>query len=758
GTQKYTQDATYTAQYTAIEDIVTGGDKPSGYVTVTFDKGLQGEFAEGAETTYYVNPEKEVDLTSKAPTVTANTGWKHTGWDQNLGTQKYTQDATYTAQYTAIASNLPVIPYIPSDSTNPTNENDNNLPKKDENGNSVDLSDYTRVAFTVSPSGSGLLTLDNVSGQEVISALVKNGTLWSNIKMPITEGMNNNAFWYWNTIDDKSVKNGDVRIAKFVKDGDDITNDNTPLPTGFFSVSIVKGNGISDNNLFSKTYAVKANSTLSALKFPELTSENGYKDPKWNVENPWSQNITGDVKFIASAVSSNFDSSSIKSWSINTQPSKLTYSEGETLDLTGLVITLIDNNGNEQDITVDDFVTYGISSAPGNGTSLSISNTSNPIVISKVGLRDIVTDNITVSESTTQPFDSEQIADIEFVKDPTKMVYTEGENPTLDGLQINLTDNNGNSVTIGKNQLTEYGVTIDPFEATVLGLDDNGRYFVASVQGLDANGITRILTANSSSPITVIEKPVDPIIPPEPEPEPLPPYIWEWILTPSEEFVEPEVDDIPEGTHFAYLKGYPDGTIRPDGFVTRAESAQIIATLRGLNLNNSSQPGFADTPSSWYNAAINAVVEEGLMKGYPDGSFRPNERITRAEFAQVIKNIDKASYADAPFADADGHWAEDAINQAYGNGRISGYPDGTFKPDANITRAEAVVICNNLFDRETDGKSLIEKLDNPDDLNNFTDLYASHWAFFELIEASNTHDYQRREKGEVIENWMEIQD
>lgn len=174
-------------------------------------------------------------------------------------------------------------------------------------------------------------------------------------------------------------------------------------------------------------------------------------------------------------------------------------------------------------------------------------------------------------------------------------------------------------------------------------------------------------------------------------------------------------------------------------------------------MTNKLAPGFADTPSSWYNGAINAVVKAGLMRGYPDGSFRPNDKITRAEFAQLIMGLDKANSSVAPFADVKAHWGEKAINQAYGNKRIIGYPDGSFRPDASITRAEAVVITNNLFDREVDRLGLGETLENPEAMINFTDLYKTHWAYYELREASNTHEYARRSKFGVVENWLIIE-
>ena len=211
-----------------------------------------------------------------------------------------------------------------------------------------------------------------------------------------------------------------------------------------------------------------------------------------------------------------------------------------------------------------------------------------------------------------------------------------------------------------------------------------------------------------------------------------------------------------DGSSAAYLAGYPDGSIRPDGVITRAESAKIIALLKEMDVSNTEKPAFGDVASGWYNPYINAVVRAGLMKGYLDGTFKPNAPITRAEFAQMIMPLDKENSAAAPFADVKGHWAEKAINQAYGNGRIKGYPDGTFRPDGQITRAEAVTICNNLFNRKVDEEGLKTTLKNPEKIKTFTDLDKSHWAYYEILEAANAHDYQIRHKGQMVENWIEV--
>ena len=220
--------------------------------------------------------------------------------------------------------------------------------------------------------------------------------------------------------------------------------------------------------------------------------------------------------------------------------------------------------------------------------------------------------------------------------------------------------------------------------------------------------------------------------------------------------VEEEPEEIKGMTHKAYIFGYPDGTVRPNGEITRAEAAAMLARLLEIeSIGSAEAPMFPDTPSAWYNKAINAVVQRGIMKGYPDGTFKPNEPITRAEFTQMISTIDNKPYGTAPFADVIGHWAERPIGSEYQAGRIAGYPDGTFRPDNHITRCEAAVILNKIFERNFDNMSLL-KCKNPQMIKYFTDLYNDFWGYNEMVEATNTHEYIRRTKGRVEENWLLI--
>lgn len=173
-----------------------------------------------------------------------------------------------------------------------------------------------------------------------------------------------------------------------------------------------------------------------------------------------------------------------------------------------------------------------------------------------------------------------------------------------------------------------------------------------------------------------------------------------------------------------YINGYPDGTFRPGKSMTRAEAASILAKLQRLPLTDSSKPAFSDA-NGWYNAVINAVVKAGYMKGYPDGSFKPDKPITRAEFATMLSHFMSAKTASNPFTDTNGNWAKEAIDKAYAQGIIKGYEDNTFRPAADVSRAEAVAMVNRTFNIKKAG----------DVKNPFTDISPSHWAYDDILAA-----------------------
>lgn len=193
----------------------------------------------------------------------------------------------------------------------------------------------------------------------------------------------------------------------------------------------------------------------------------------------------------------------------------------------------------------------------------------------------------------------------------------------------------------------------------------------------------------------------------------------------------------------AYIAGYPDGKFHPNYKVTRAEAASMFARLiNGSNSFGLSQvTKFNDASNAWYSQAINYITAKGLISGYNDGSFRPDTNITRAEFAQMISGFISAGYpgsASANLKDIKGHWAQDAIDKVFGKKVVQGYPDGSFKPDNELTRAEAVTILNAVFGRTTTYSS-INTVSNRTQLKEFLDVSSSDWFYYQVLDASNAH-------------------
>lgn len=197
--------------------------------------------------------------------------------------------------------------------------------------------------------------------------------------------------------------------------------------------------------------------------------------------------------------------------------------------------------------------------------------------------------------------------------------------------------------------------------------------------------------------------------------------------------------------HFAYVIGYPDGTVHPNGQITRAEVATIFFRL----LRDEVRDGAFTTSNTysdvaygkWYNNPISTMSALGIITGYPDGTFKPNKPITRAEFAAIAARFDETqSGKSATFSDVIGHWAAKEIGIAYYNDWIKGYPDGTFKPDQNITRAEAMTLINRVLERKPESPA--DLLTN---MNTWTDnLDTSKWYYLDVQEATNSHGYTRK--------------
>ena len=194
---------------------------------------------------------------------------------------------------------------------------------------------------------------------------------------------------------------------------------------------------------------------------------------------------------------------------------------------------------------------------------------------------------------------------------------------------------------------------------------------------------------------------------------------------PTQPEIEPETPTVSE---LPYMFGYPDGTFRPNAQLTRAEFAAIVHRLLN-NSQNHSNIGFPDMQGHWASNSISFMAYNGFMIGYPDGTFRPNQPITRAEVATVLANVRQlTNFTDnGLLSDIDNHWARQFILAVVNAGAIVGYPDGTFRPDNYITRAEVVIVVNRLWNRSNAFRT--------DTI--FPDVNINFWAYTYIMNATN---------------------
>ncbi|MDY4429667.1 S-layer homology domain-containing protein, partial [Evtepia sp.] len=213
--------------------------------------------------------------------------------------------------------------------------------------------------------------------------------------------------------------------------------------------------------------------------------------------------------------------------------------------------------------------------------------------------------------------------------------------------------------------------------------------------------------------------------------------------------------------HVAYIIGYEDGTVKPNNNITRAEVATIFFRLLSDDSRAefwSQTNSYSDVAlTNWFNNAVSTLSNAGVITGYPDDTFKPNASITRAEFAAIAARFSDAeatstcSFTDVP---AD-HWAASSIALAEELGWITGYEDGTFHPDQAITRAEAMTLINRVLERAVDEDHMLS------DMVTWTDNQPSDWFYEAVQEATNSHEYTRTttkvpNQSFCYENWVKI--
>ena len=344
------------------------------------------------------------------------------------------------------------------------------------------------------------------------------------------------------------------------------------------------------------------------------------------------------------------------------------------------------------------------------------------------------------------------VAKLEVTKTLTKVngqPYTGGSVSVNDTLTYTITVKNGevalNNVTItdtfnGKGDLVFNGYTATENPA--------GTYTI-NLGNLEANATVtitatyKVLRADASSDLTNAvkvngtnpgggENPTDEDKTPETPVNPNHPPI-----RPPEDPDKPELNT---EDHYAYIVGYEDGSVQPEGDITRAEVATIFFRLLTDESRNeywSQTNPYSDVSADdWFNNAVSTLTNAGVLDGYEDGTFKPNGNITRAEFATITARFFEATYdGENLFPDIEGHWAQDYINEAANAGIVNGYEDGTFRPQQYITRAEAVTMVNRTIERHPDADHLL------DDMIVWPDNPETAWYYEQIQEATNSHEY-----------------
>lgn len=239
----------------------------------------------------------------------------------------------------------------------------------------------------------------------------------------------------------------------------------------------------------------------------------------------------------------------------------------------------------------------------------------------------------------------------------------------------------------------------------------------------------------------------DPTPTPDPGDDDNPPYIPP--VDPDDSGVS---DLLNTDDHIQYLFGYPEGTFGPENNMTRAEVAQMFYNLL-LDQDVTITKTFDDVPANaWYAKAVNTLASLGVVSGVGNGDFEPERSITRAEFTSIAMKFAEGKtggtniFSDVKSTD----WFYRAVVNSTQYGWIHGYGDGTFRPNNPITRVEVTAIVNNMLGREADVDFVTEHYD---ELNHFSDLAVSHWGYYHIVEATNDHDYTKPSSGE---NWTEL--
>ena len=690
---------------TVVDNVVpqTGKDKPNvpdNYVKVNFEiEGEGGKIADDATTIYYVNPEKVVTI--DPPQTNADTGYVFDKWDKDTKTPaKYTDETTIKGNFTKGKDIIPA-----------TNEDGSKNEKPDG---------YVTLTFDKGDHGK------EITGQKVYYVNPKADpakTLGdTSIVKPSVKAETGYKFTAWDTKDDFEIKDNKTVVAQYEAIDDVVPKDNpqggeNEKSEGYITVTFKtteKGGNVEKVVYINPNKAVKLEGYA-----PEVKPITGYDFAGWdravNEKVQYTEDTVITAKFNEKGdviPQENPDGSDKPAGYLT-----VTFDKGAHGELSGKTVYYVNPN---KEVTVPA-----------------------PTVIPGT---DYVFDKW--DQSLTQKFTAENTT---ITAEYKEIPY----NPSVDAEYV-LTE-------IGKQPtVVDYAkvIHVSGGTGTVLRIVEQPD---VSSKGMKTAKVEVEITNGSKTTKKIVEVPV--FVKPDPKiiekPYPVPGDCNNSCDQPNKpgEPNKPNqpnigMDALNTTDHYQYLIGYPDGNFAPNRGMTRAEVATMFTRLLKERPVKGQRyyTGFSDIQAGdWYANTVGYAVQVGIVSGYPDGSFKPNKPITRAEFASIASRFDALAQGnDIAFNDlAPSHWGYNAIRSAATKGWISGYPDNTFRPEKAISRAEVTSITNRMLNRYAD----LYWIDaHRGEVIRFGDVKRSDWYFEPIMEATMGHDFIRDRDGKT-EHW-----
>ena len=687
---------------TVVDNVVpqTGKDKPNvpdNYVKVNFEiEGEGGKIADDATTIYYVNPEKVVTI--DPPQTNADTGYVFDKWDKDTKTPaKYTDETTIKGNFTKGKDIIPA-----------TNEDGSKNEKPDG---------YVTLTFDKGDHGK------EITGQKVYYVNPKADpakTLGdTSIVKPSVKAETGYKFTAWDTKDDFEIKDNKTVVAQYEAIDDVVPKDNpqggeNEKPEGYITVTFKtteKGGNVEKVVYINPNKAVKLEGYA-----PEVKPITGYDFAGWdravNEKVQYTEDTVITAKFNEKGdviPQENPDGSDKPAGYLT-----VTFDKGAHGELSGKTVYYVNPN---KEVTVPA-----------------------PTVIPGT---DYVFDKW--DQSLTQKFTAENTT---ITAEYKEIPY----NPSVDAEYV-LTE-------IGKQPtVVDYAkvIHVSGGTGTVLRIVEQPD---VSSKGMKTAKVEVEITNGSKTTQKIVEVPV--FVKPDPEiiekPYPVPGDCNNSCDQPNKpnQPNQPNIgmDALNTTDHYQYLIGYPNGNFAPNRGMTRAEVATMFTRLLRERPVKGQRyyTGFSDIQDGdWYANTVGYAVQVGIVSGYPDGSFKPNKPITRAEFASIASRFDALAQGNnIAFNDlAPSHWGYNAIRSAATKGWISGYPDNTFRPEKAISRAEVTSITNRMLNRYAD----LYWIDaHRGEVIRFGDVKRGDWYFEPIMEATMGHDFIRDRDGKT-EHW-----